>query len=147
MSNTIALVSTIVTLVLIATMVIGYYAVIAMDKKAAVKKIADKIAADKIASDLANKQGWADLNEVVRVLTTDLCWLASNGGHRDLHAAINAKSITNMRLGQVTSSNMSSHDGLGIYMTINGQEVAYGIKQNYTNKVSLVSGVCRIYGE
>jgi hypothetical protein len=147
MSNTIALVSSISILVLIATLVIGYYAVIASDKKAAAKKIADKIAADKIASDLANKQGWADLNEVIRVITTDLHWLASNAGLRDLHAAINANAISNMRLGQVTGSNMSNHNGLGIYMTMNGQEVAYGIKANHTNQISLVSGVCRIYGE
>ena len=147
MSNTIALVSTIATLALIATAVIGYYAVIAMDKKAAAKKIADQAAKDLAARNLANKQGWQDMNEIIRIITTDLHWLASNGGHRDLHAAINAKSITNMRLGQVTSSNMSSHDGLGLYMTLDGKEVAFGIKQNYTNGISLVSGVCRIYGE
>lgn len=147
MSNTIALVSSIATLALIATLVVGYYAVIANDKKAAAKKIADKAASDLAARNQANLQGWQDMNEVIRVITTDLCWLAREAGLRDLHAAINANAISNLRLGQVTSSNMSSHDGLGIYMTINGQEVAYGIKQNYTNKVSLVSGVCRIYGE
>jgi hypothetical protein len=73
--------------------------------------------------------------------------LASNAGLRDLHAAINANAITNLRLGQVASSNVCSHDGLGLYMTINGQEVAFGVKKDYTNKVSLFSGVCRIYGE
>lgn len=147
MSNTIALVSSIVTLVLVLAAAAAYYAVIANDKKAAAKKIADKAAADIAARDLANKQGWADLNEVVRVITTDLHWLASNAGLRDLHRALNAGTVTNLRLGQVTSSNVCSHDGLGLYMTLDGQEVAFGIKQNYTNKVSLVSGVGRIYGE
>jgi hypothetical protein len=145
--NTTLVVSTAITILLVLALVIGYYTIVAIDKKKAAKKIADQANAEILARNLANLQGWNDLNEVVRVLTTDLHWLASNGGLRDLHSAINAGTITDLRLGKVTSSNMSSHDGLGLYMTMNGQEVAYGIKANHTNQISLVSGVCRIYGE
>jgi hypothetical protein len=147
MSNTIVLVNLVLVLVLLAALVGTYLFVIANDKKKAAAKIAAKAASDLAARNLANKQGWEEMNEVIRVITTDLCWLASNAGLRDLHRAINAGTITDLRLGQVTGSNMSNHNGLGLYMTMNGQEVAYGIKANCTNNIVLVSGVCRIYGE
>jgi hypothetical protein len=147
MSNTTLFVSIVLTAALILALVVGYYTIVAIDKKKATAKIAAKAASDLATMHQANLQGWQDMNEVIRVITTDLHWLAREAGLRDLHAAINAKSITNMRLGQVASSNMCNHDGLGLYMTMDGQEVAFGIKQDYTNKVSLFSGVCRIYGE
>jgi hypothetical protein len=147
MSNTVLVVSLVITAAMIATLVGAYLLVVANDKKKAAAKIAAKANADKAATDLANKQGWEDMNEVIRLITTDLHWLAREAGLKDLHRAINAGTVANIRLGQVMGSNICSHDGLGIYMTLDGQEVAFGVKQNYTNKVSLVSGVCRIYGE
>jgi hypothetical protein len=147
MSNTIVLVNLVLVLALVAACIGTYLFVMANDKKKAAKKIADKVAADLAARNQANLQGWQNMDEVLRLLTTDLHWLAREAGLKDLHRAINAGTISNLRLGQVSSSNMSNHNGLGLYMTLDGQEVAYGIKANCTNNIVLISGVCRIYGE
>jgi hypothetical protein len=141
MSNTIVL----VCLVLFVVLAIAAFRF--LEKKKEEKAIAAAAAKAAAAHAREMQESWNDLNEVVRVLANELHWLAREAGLNDLHRGLNAGTVANIRLGQVSSSNMSSHNGLGIYLSIDGQEVAYGIKYSANGRVCLLSGVCRIYGE
>jgi hypothetical protein len=134
-------------LVVLALVLVAAIAIFrSIEKKEAATALAAKLQIDLQNKMMEEKAQWEAINVILSAVA-DLGGLANASRERELQYAIWEKKVSNVRLGQVCSTNMSSYNGVGLYLTVNGQEVAYGFHVNHLCHVTLIDKVGRIYGE
>ncbi len=136
-----------IVLVVLVLVVLAAVVIFRASEKKAKAAIAAAAAAKAAAIRLQEeKQDWFTINAILGAVV-NLGDLARDSDMRTLRTAILARQVSDVRIGNVGPTNMTSHNGIGLYLTENGQEVAYGLHIGYHGRVQLIDKVCRIYGE
>jgi hypothetical protein len=135
--------NTIVLVVLVFLVIAAFRSSEKKKQKAIAAAAAAKAAAIRFQEE---KQDWEAINAILGAVQ-NLGDLARDSDMRSLRSAVLARTVSDVRIGLVGPTNMTNHNGIGLYLTENGQEVAYGLHIGYHGRVQLIDKVCRYYGE